>query len=176
MKELLSRGVFSRCILQQTCGKTRRKLADNCRGTSIAQNGAAMRPISRAGRSGAGREPSAFGWITTVVENSARHDPLPTGHAVRERLFENLDGQLLNADSGCWRVRVYSIWGERGSWWLQLALEGEPEYTVTMRTAFGDDGTRALKSLTKWLAHPATSQGSPNVLLRRASDQSQGAY
>lgn len=131
-----------------------------------------MRPITRAGRLGAGGDSSAFGWITTVAGSGARVDRLPAGAATRERLFQGLDGQLLSAESGCWRVRVYSIWGERNSWWLQLALEGEPEYTVTMRTALGDDGTQALKSLTKWLAQPAAPQSSPSVLLRRCSDQS----
>ena len=70
----------------------------------------------------------------------------------RERLFEGLDGHTISASGGTWQVRVYSICEEPGAWWLQLALEGSPEYTVTLRTPLLETAPETLSRLSRWLA------------------------
>jgi hypothetical protein len=72
--------------------------------------------------------------------------------AARERLFEGLDGHTISGAGGTWRVRVYSICEEPGAWWLQLALEGKPEYTITIRTPLLETAPDTLGRLSRWLA------------------------
>ena len=76
--------------------------------------------------------------------------------AARERLFEGLDGHTITTADGTWRVRVYSICEEPGAWWLQLALEGDPEYTGTLRTRLYETAPETLDRLSRWLSR--TSQ------------------
>ena len=71
----------------------------------------------------------------------------------RERLFEGLDGHTISAGGGTWQVRVYSICEEPGAWWLQLALEGKPEYTVTLRTPLLETAPQTLGRISRWLAN-----------------------
>ncbi len=75
--------------------------------------------------------------------------------AARERLFEGLDGHTISGAEGTWRVRVYSICEEPGAWWLQLALEGRPEYTITIRTPLLETAPDTLCRLSRWLASPS---------------------
>jgi hypothetical protein len=72
--------------------------------------------------------------------------------AARERLFEGLDGHTISGIGGTWRVRVYSICEEPGAWWLQLALEGTPEYAITIRTPLLETAPDTLGRLSRWLA------------------------
>jgi hypothetical protein len=72
--------------------------------------------------------------------------------AARERLFEGLDAHTITSVRGTWRVRVYSICEEPGAWWLQLALEGNPEYTITIRTPLLETAPETLGRLSRWLA------------------------
>jgi hypothetical protein len=72
--------------------------------------------------------------------------------ALRKRLFEGLDGHTISGAGGTWRVRVYSICEEPGAWWLQLALEGKPEYTITIRTPLLETAPDTLCRLSRWLA------------------------
>ena len=72
--------------------------------------------------------------------------------AARERLFEGLDGHTISGTGGTWHVRIYSICEEPGAWWLQLALEGNPEYTVTLRTPLLETAPETLCRLSHWLA------------------------
>ena len=75
--------------------------------------------------------------------------------AARERLFEGLDGHPISGAGGTWRVRVYSICEEPGAWWLQLALEGNPEYAITMRTPLDETAPEMLCRLSRWLSGPS---------------------
>jgi hypothetical protein len=75
--------------------------------------------------------------------------------AARERLFEGLDGHTISGIGCSWRVRVYSICPESGGWWLQLALEGKPEYTITLRTPLFETAPDTLGRLSRWLAGSA---------------------
>lgn len=77
--------------------------------------------------------------------------------ASRERLFEGLDGHTISANGGTWRVRVYSICEEPGAWWLQLALDGEPAYTVTLRTPLFETAPNTLCRLARWIVSPSQS-------------------
>jgi hypothetical protein len=78
--------------------------------------------------------------------------------AARERLFEGLDGHTISGIGGTWRVRVYSICEEPGAWWLQLALEGKPEYTITVRTPLLETAPDTLGRLSHWLASPSQAK------------------
>jgi hypothetical protein len=71
--------------------------------------------------------------------------------AARERLFEGLDGHTINRRGRTWQVRVYSICEEPGAWWLQVALEGDPEYTITFRTPLLETAPETLSRLALWL-------------------------
>jgi hypothetical protein len=71
--------------------------------------------------------------------------------AARERLFEGLDGHTINRQGHTWQVRVYSICEEPGAWWIQLALEGDPEYTITIRTSLLETAPETLFRLSGWL-------------------------
>jgi hypothetical protein len=76
--------------------------------------------------------------------------------AARERLFEGLDGHTISSlTGGTWKVRVYSIREEPGAWWLQLSLDGSPEYTITMRTPLLETAADTLCRLSRWLAAPS---------------------
>ena len=78
--------------------------------------------------------------------------------AARERLFDGLDGHTISSAGGTWRVRVYSICEEPGAWWLQLALEGKPEYTITIRTPLLETAPDTLCRLSRWLANPSEAE------------------
>jgi hypothetical protein len=75
--------------------------------------------------------------------------------AARERLFEGLDGHTISGGGGTWQVRVYSICEEPGAWWLQLALEGKPEYSITLRIPLLETAPETLCRLARWLAGPS---------------------
>ena len=78
--------------------------------------------------------------------------------AARDRLFEGLDNHTISNGGGTWHVRVYSICEEPGAWWLQLALEGDPEYTVTLRTPLLETAPETLGRLSRWLAHTSQAE------------------
>jgi hypothetical protein len=80
--------------------------------------------------------------------------------AARDRLFEGLDNHTISASGGTWQVRVYSICEEPGAWWLQLALEGSPEYTVTLRTPLHETAPETLSRLSRWLANTSEAEES----------------
>jgi hypothetical protein len=75
--------------------------------------------------------------------------------AARQRLFEDLDGRTVTVRGGTWEIRVYGISVEPGAWWIQLSLEGSPEYTVTMRTPLLQTAHDTLCRLARWLADPS---------------------
>jgi hypothetical protein len=71
--------------------------------------------------------------------------------AARERLFEGLDGHTINRRGRTWEVRVYSICEEPGAWWVQLGLEGDPEYTITFRIPLLETAPETLCRLSQCL-------------------------
>ena len=82
--------------------------------------------------------------------------------ATRERLFEGLDGHTINRRGRTWQVRVYSICEEPGAWWIQLALEGDPEYTITFRTPLVETAPETLCRLSRWL-DSSSEDGTLNI-------------
>ena len=78
--------------------------------------------------------------------------------AARERLFEGLDTHTISVSGGTWQVRVYSICEEPGAWWLQLALEGSPEYTVTLRIPLHETAPEILFRLSRWLTNTSQAE------------------
>ncbi len=73
----------------------------------------------------------------------------------RERLFQGLDGKAIQVNGRSWQIRVYSICQEPGVWWLQLSLDGDPEYTVTMRTSAFQTAHDTMSRLSGWLSDPS---------------------
>ena len=72
----------------------------------------------------------------------------------REGLFEELDGEVIRANGCSWRIRVYSICEELGAArWLQLSLDGDPEYAVTMRTSAFQTAQDTIARLSDWLSN-----------------------
>jgi hypothetical protein len=92
-----------------------------------------------------------FTFIAPVSAEAPGGRPLASADA-RERLFEGLDGQPISAGSRTWRVRIYSISEEPTVWWLQLQLDGSPEYTITMRVPRFQTAHDTLCRLSRWLA------------------------
>jgi hypothetical protein len=72
-------------------------------------------------------------------------------------LFAALDGHIIGLFEHSWQIRVYSILEQRNSRWLQLSLEGDPDFTLTVRTSVTDDADQTVRVLSDWLAHPGDS-------------------
>jgi len=92
----------------------------------------------------------------SVPEPGARR-PIAV-EAAREKLFENLDGRTITVRGGTWEIGVYGISEEPGAWWLQLSLEGSPEYTITMRTPLFQTAHDTMCRLSRWLADPSQDE------------------
>ena len=108
------------------------------------------------------RHLARIAWIpgssTRVAE--PERAPLPDPEA----LFEALDGHALHGPHHSWQIRVYSILEERGWRWVQLALEGDPDCMVTMRTSLDDDGEETLRVLSAWMQNP-TRTPAPDIFI-----------
>ncbi len=80
-----------------------------------------------------------------------------------ERLREALEGRAVTVSGQSWRLEVYSVLDYAGRRWVQLALEGEPHYMLTLNLAVGAGAHRALLALAACLANPSDSVGILNV-------------
>jgi len=80
-----------------------------------------------------------------------------------ERLHEDLDGRTVTVLGQVWRLQVYSVLDYAGRRWVQLALEGEPHYMLTLNLAVGAGAQRTLMALASCLANPSESVGILNV-------------
>ena len=80
-----------------------------------------------------------------------------------ERLREALEGQAVTVSGQSWRLEVYSVLDYAGRRWVQLALEGEPHYMLTLNLAVGAGAQRALMALAACLANPSDAVGILNV-------------
>lgn len=69
----------------------------------------------------------------------------------------------MSAFGRSWRLQVYSVSDFAGRRWVQLALEGEPHYMLTLNLAMGAGAQRALIALASCLANPADGIGILNV-------------
>jgi hypothetical protein len=84
--------------------------------------------------------------------------------AVRpERLLEALEGRAVTVLGQSWRLQVYSVLDYAGRRWVQLALDGEPHYMLTLNLAVGAGAQRTLMALANCLANPSDAIGILNV-------------
>ncbi len=80
-----------------------------------------------------------------------------------ERLRAGLDGRAVTVSGHSWRVEVYSVLDCAGRRWVQLALEGEPHYMLTLNLVMGAGVQRALLALASCLANPSDPTGTLNI-------------
>ena len=87
-----------------------------------------------------------------------RHGPgLPP-----EELFVALDGRVLSVGRSRWRVEVFSVVDdEKGGRWVQLAIQGEPSYPLTLRLFPSTAAERAILAIVRWLYDPSPPNGKP---------------
>jgi hypothetical protein len=119
-----------------------------------------MRSVHIQPRDGAFRR---FTFITPVSAEAPTNRQLTPADSARERLFEGLDGQPISAGSQTWRVRIYSICEEPAVWWLQLQLDGSPEYAITMRMPRFQTAHDTLSRLSRWLADAVPADDSITI-------------
>lgn len=92
------------------------------------------------------------------------HLPPVTERIVRpERLRAALEGRAVTVSDRSWRLEVYSVSDRDGRRWVQLALEGEPHYMLTLSLTMGAGANRALNALASCLANPSEAAGIFNV-------------
>jgi hypothetical protein len=78
-------------------------------------------------------------------------------------LFDNLDGSVVTARHGEWRVTVFSIYEEGAERWVQLALQGHRPYTLTLHMDANENANAAVMALSSWLANPDDTSHIRNV-------------
>jgi hypothetical protein len=72
-----------------------------------------------------------------------------------ERMFDALDGRMITVGGQQWRLEVYSVCDQDGWRWIQLSLEGEPHYALTMRLSLREGIKHVVLALSGWLANPS---------------------
>ncbi len=80
-----------------------------------------------------------------------------------ERLRAALEGRAVTVSDRSWRLEVYSVTDRDGRRWVQLALEGEPHYMLTLNLTMGAGAKRALNALASCLSNPSDAGGILNV-------------
>jgi hypothetical protein len=84
--------------------------------------------------------------------------------AVRpERLRAGLDGRAVTVSGRNWRIEVFSVSDWSGRRWVQLALEGDPHYMLTLNLSAGAGVQLALATLAACLANPDQARAILNV-------------
>jgi hypothetical protein len=74
-----------------------------------------------------------------------------------EGLFAALDGRELIVLGKKWLVEVFSVCALGGCRYVQLSLQSEQQFMVTLRVAAGTDMRQLIPRLLSWLAHPSLS-------------------
>jgi len=74
-----------------------------------------------------------------------------------------LDGRAVTISDRSWRLEVYSVIDCAGRRWVQLALEGDPHYMLTLNLAMGAGLQRVLLALASCMANPSEARGILNV-------------
>jgi hypothetical protein len=91
------------------------------------------------------------------------HLPITERVVQPERLRAALEGRAVTVSDQSWRLEVYSVTDRDGRRWVQLALEGEPHYMLTLNLTMGAGAQRALNALASCLANPSEAGGIVNV-------------
>jgi len=71
-----------------------------------------------------------------------------------ERLFAALDGRDLVVSGEAWHLEVYSVCEQAGRRWVQLAIDGQQRYMLTLALATGSGVRQAVRAVNEWLAAP----------------------
>ncbi|MEO8483473.1 MAG: hypothetical protein ABI634_14770 [Acidobacteriota bacterium] len=74
-----------------------------------------------------------------------------------ESLFAALDGRELIVLGKKWIVEVFSVCALGGCRYVQLSLQSNQQFMVTLRVASGTDIRQLIPRLLTWLAHPSSS-------------------
>src|SRR5262245_57846068 len=69
-----------------------------------------------------------------------------------DRFFGALDGRELRRGARTWRLEVYSICADARNRWLQVALLGEPSYTLTVKATRERSPKELVHAIACWLA------------------------
>jgi CheY-like chemotaxis protein len=88
-------------------------------------------------------------------------------------LYQALDGADISADGRHWQVHIESMVSSRGLWVLELALIGQPGYSLKVRVPRLDAVTaqRALDAVEDWLRDSNRSDGETIVIEAPAVDE-----
>jgi hypothetical protein len=98
-------------------------------------------------------------WGATVDgPRTAARQPLSA-----ERMFDALHGRTITVSGRHWELEIYSICDEDGWRWIQLALEGDPRYSLTMRLSRLEGVKHVVMALSGWLAKPSPGRAVLNV-------------
>jgi hypothetical protein len=99
-------------------------------------------------------------WISNVApgDGAARQSILPTDVMTR-----TLDGRIVNVFDRRWRISVFSISDHSGFRWLQLLLEGRPDYSIIARISPEQSLGQTLRAISAWLANPSRASHILNV-------------
>lgn len=87
----------------------------------------------------------------------ARQVPAEQPPGESEVLFAALDGRELIVLGKKWLVEVFSVCALGGCRYVQLSLQSDLQYMVTLRVATGTDQRQLIPRLLTWLAHPSSS-------------------
>jgi hypothetical protein len=74
-----------------------------------------------------------------------------------ETVFSALDGRELIVLGRRWKTEVFSVCELGGCRYVQLSLQGEQQYMLTLRVASSADIKQLVPRLLSWLAHPSSS-------------------
>jgi hypothetical protein len=92
-----------------------------------------------------------------AAEPQERSGPLETHITSPEMLFSALDGRELIVLGRRWKVEVFSVCELGGCRYVQLSLQGQEQYMLTLRVGSGTDVRQLIPRLLTWLAHPSSS-------------------
>ena len=82
-----------------------------------------------------------------------------------DELFQALDGRVVSVGRSRWTVEVFSIFDDsNGQRWVQLAMRGDPDYPITLRTAPTTPVGRAVLAIVGWLYDPEPPNGRPLIV------------
>jgi CheY-like chemotaxis protein len=81
-------------------------------------------------------------------------------------LYQALDGASVSVAARHWRVHIEGVVSTRGVWLVELALIGQPGYSVKLRVMRLDHPTalRAIEALKSWLARADRVDGETIVI------------
>jgi len=92
-----------------------------------------------------------------VAPAQSRNPQIEAGEGESEGLFAALDGRELIVLGRKWIVEVFSVCALGGCRYVQLSLQSELQYMVTLRVAAGTDIRQLIPRLLTWLSHPSSS-------------------